>query len=47
MTRSLLWANLAIERLDRPLRQMKRLKTAYARMWAEQSAFWGRMGCRS
>jgi hypothetical protein len=35
MTRSLLWANFAIERIDRALRQLKRLQKAYTALSAE------------
>jgi hypothetical protein len=41
MTRSLLWANLAVERIDRALRQMKRLQKAYAALCAEEERLRG------
>lgn len=44
MTRSLLWANLAIERIDRALRQMKRLQEAYASLCADEDRLRGPHG---
>jgi hypothetical protein len=44
MTQSLLWANLAIERIDRALRQMKRLQKAYAALCVEEDRLRGSDG---